>query len=65
MSFNTIGLLPVSGGQWHVREGGGHLWFVSEDPAVGPYVIYNGVLTPVVDAADEPTAPLIMPKLDA
>lgn len=65
MVFKTVGLLPVSAGRWHVREGGGHLWFVSEDPNVAPMVFYNGVMTPVVDAKDDAEAPLIMPKVDA
>lgn len=65
MTFSTVGMLPKSEGRWHVREGGGHLWFVPEDVNAKPYVLYNGLLTPVVDAGEDPTAPLIMPKVDA
>lgn len=65
MTFKTVGILPAAAGRWHVREGGGHLWFVSEDPSVKPYALYQGVITPVVDAAVDPEAPLIMPKVGA
>lgn len=65
MSFVTVGLLPAAAGRWHVREGGGHLWFVNEDPTVSPYVYYNGAMTKVVDASKDAEAPLIMPKVTA
>lgn len=65
MTFETVGYLPVARGQWHVRRGGGHVWFVNEDPDVGPWVLLNGVMTPVVDASVDATAPLIMPKVEA
>ena len=62
MHLETVGYLPVARGQWHVRMGGGHLWFVNEDPDVSPMVFLNGEMTPVVDWVESPTAPLIMPK---
>lgn len=62
MQFVTAGMLPVAAGRWYVREAGGYIWFVNEDRAVSPYVMLNGVVTPVVDWADDPTAPLIVPK---
>lgn len=65
MTFETIGYLPAARGQWHVREGGGHIWFVNEDPDVGPYALLNGVMTPIVDATEVPDAPLVMPKVEA
>lgn len=65
MTFRTVGVLPVTGGRWHVREGGGHIWFVNEDTDVQPYCLQNGVMVAVVDVADDMEAPLIMPKVDA
>ena len=65
MTFRTVGLLPVSSGRWHVREGGGHVWFVNEDPTVQPYCLQHGVFTAVVDAGADTEAPLIMPKVEA
>jgi len=64
-TFKTVGLLPASNGRWHVREGGGHVWFVNENPAVQPYCLQNGVFAAVVDGWIDPTAPLIMPKANA
>lgn len=58
-------MLPAADGQWHVRAGGGHVWFVNEDPSVGPWVLADGELRPVVDAATDHSAPLIMPKVYA
>jgi len=55
-------MLPAAGGQWHVRTGGGHVWFVNEDPAVEPWVLADGELRPLVDAVQEPSVPMIMPK---
>jgi hypothetical protein len=63
MVFETIGYLPTARGRWHVRTGGGHVWFVNEDHAVEPYVLLNGVMTPVVDAHVDTTAPLVVPKV--
>lgn len=62
MTFETIGYLPAALGKWHVRSGGGHVWFVNEDADVEPYVLLNGVMTPVVDAQVDTTAPLVIPK---
>lgn len=60
--FETIGYLPAAKGRWHVRKGGGYLWFVNEDPDVKPQCIVDDVVTPIVDAATDPDAPLIVPK---
>jgi len=65
MTFRTVGLLPVSSGRWHIREGGGHVWFVNENPDVQPYCLQNGVMVAVVDVAENVDAPLIQPKVDA
>lgn len=65
MTFTTVGKLPVSRGVWHVRRGGGRLWFVNEDPSVSPYAIVEDDVVPVVDALANPDAPLIMPKVTA
>lgn len=65
MTFKTVGVLPVSSGRWHIREGGGHVWFVNEDPDIGAYALVNGIVVSVVDWAEEPSAPLIVPKVDA
>lgn len=65
MTFRTIGVLPAAAGRWFIREGGGHIWFVSEDAAVAPMVLSDGELRQVVDYATDATAPLIMPKVDA
>jgi hypothetical protein len=65
MTFETVGYLPAARGQWHVRMGGGHVWFVNEDTDVAPQVLLNGEVRPVVDASEDATAPLIMPKVEA
>lgn len=63
MTFRTVGILPVTDSRWHIREGGGHIWFVNENPAVQPYCLQHGVVVQVVDAGVEPEAPLIQPKV--
>lgn len=65
MTFRTVGVLPVTDTRWHIREGGGHVWFVNENPEVTPYCLQNGVMVAVVDVAEDTEAPLIMPKVDA
>jgi hypothetical protein len=65
MTFITVGTLPAALGIWHVRRGGGRLWFVNEDPTVAPYAIVEDEIVSVVDAIEEPFAPLIMPKVGA
>jgi hypothetical protein len=65
MTFRTVGVLPIANGRWHVREGGGHIWFVNENPEVCPYCLQNGVFVAVVDAGVEPQAPLIQPRVPA
>lgn len=65
MTFRTVGVLPATATPWHIREGGGHVYFVNEDPDVGAFALVDGVFARAVDAIEEPEAPLIMPKVDA
>lgn len=65
MTFETVGQLPVAAGQWHIRLGGGHVWFVNEDRTAGVFALVDNVLVPVVDTTEQPDAPLIMPKVFA
>jgi len=65
MTFKTIGILPNARGRWHVRTGGGHVVFVNEDPDVTPYALLDAGLTPIIDWATDPTAPLLVPKVGA
>lgn len=65
MRFTTVGVLPEARGRWHVREGGGRIWFVNEAPETEPLVLLDGALVRVVDAAIEPDAPLVQPLVDA
>ena len=62
MQFRTVGALPVAKGQWFIREGGGHLWFVNEDPAVAPMALVDGQMRVIVDAAENPDAPLVQQR---
>lgn len=61
MAFETVGVLPA-GKAWYVRTGGGHVWFVNEDPAIAPMALVEGRLVYLVDAAQDQDAPLIQPK---
>lgn len=63
IDFTYHGVLPISSTPWHIKAGGGYIWFISED--AGPYVLMDGEIVRVVDAAAEPDAPMILPKAGA
>jgi len=60
MSFIYVGALPVSDAPWHLKTGGGYVWFVNENHP--PMYLVDNQLVPVVRSDEHPDAPLILPR---
>lgn len=64
-TFRTVGVLPIAEGRWHIRQGGGHTYFVNEDPDVDHFALVDGSFVRAVDGIEQGEAPLIQPRVPA
>lgn len=60
IQFTYVGALPASDKPWHLKTGGGYVWFVNEDHP--PMYLADDGLHVVVRAEEYPDAPMILPR---